>query len=218
MRKLLSGAFFVLGIVLTSCSSDNESPSNEPFFNLNVGSKWVYKRYQHTTQNPGVFVFKGTDSVEVEQIVNLNGLDFAKIRHKTTDENAQSPSVRYAYQRVNNAGQLVGFSEYQELPDESTIDESSGFVFHPGENLDYENTYPVEWGSISYYVLGETNVTVEGNAYTAIRYVAEGTPTVGPTRTAYYDYEAQTGRIRSQTVIIANGDYMEDRLTSYDLN
>ncbi len=223
MKKILTWAVIALSVFMVSCSSDSDSPS-EPFFNLNVGSKWVYKRYNYNLLDPGVYTDSGiTDSVKVEEIVNLNGIDFAKISHKMSFPATQSSYTKYCYERVNAAGYLVGYNEWasQPLPDDlSTIDESSGQIFHPGEDLTYQNTETYPFGTLFSHALGATMISVEGNTFNAMRVVTDYTPagTTEVTRTVFTDYEHQTGMVKAQFVNAVGNDGYEDRLVSYQLN
>jgi hypothetical protein len=226
MKKLLYRISMALtAILIVSCSNDSAAPQENSFFNLNVGSQWVYKKYNYDLNYPGEYTFSDIiDSVKVEEIVNLNGLDFAKISHKTHFVSyPPHQSTFYTYQRVNEAGHLVGYDEARGFPlpdDLSTVNENSGIVFHPGEDMAYHNTFILPWGTLFYHVLGEMNTTVEGNDFNVVRYTGEGTLTDATevTRTIYFDYAPQIGRVISQDVLVHGSYGSEQRLVSYQLN
>ncbi|HEY0092529.1 MAG TPA: hypothetical protein VGB43_08595, partial [Flavobacterium sp.] len=131
----------IIFAIMVCCSDD--SPTETPaapvaFFNLNVGNEWVYKRYNYDPENPLVYTDSGIiDSVNVESVETLNGLQFSKILHRRFQDN-QFLHLGYAYQRVNNLGFLVGYSDGQlnigtALPqDLNQITEDSGTLLHPG--------------------------------------------------------------------------------------
>jgi hypothetical protein len=218
MKNLFSIALLAVALFFLSCSSEN-STSEDDFFNLNVGSKWVYKRYYNYSEQPGIYNLVGVDSVEVVETVNLNGLAFSRVRHKYTHQNG-SPQITYAYLRVNPEGHLVGFSQLEALPEESAIVENNLTVIHPGEDLAYQNSVSQPWGIISYHADGQTGLAVEGNSYNVWRFTADAIPTDQSlsTVTVFSDFEAQTGLIRLQNATVEPFWRSEDRLVSYDLN
>ena len=89
-----------------------ETSQTAPFFNLNVGNKWVYKRCYNSHEHPEILTFTGQiDSVKADAVVNINGNEYSKLSHKNGSQ------IRYEYLRVNDAGHLVGFRDREYLPD-----------------------------------------------------------------------------------------------------
>ncbi|RTY90871.1 hypothetical protein [Flavobacterium sp. GT3R68] len=225
--KTLSTLFISTCLIslCSSCNNDDDPSPSHAFFNINPGNKYVYKQYAYHRNIPGdVYTFNGIiDSIEITETVNLNGFTFSKQKRTRYNVNVSTTNgnVTYSYLRVNNAGNLVGYEGlYQnELPEDfSAITETSGTVFHPGEDYKYQYRLDLASGTAVYQLAGTAAipVEVEGNPYTVLRYMGSYTPFNGtnPTRTVEIDYQWQKGLVRGQSTEIAGDQAWEDRLVS----
>ncbi|RZJ32956.1 MAG: hypothetical protein EOO51_15265 [Flavobacterium sp.] len=227
MKRVICGLVAaIFAMPFFSCSSDNASPSEEAFFNINAGNQWVYKRYNYDDDIPGVYTFSGIiDSVKVLDVVTLDGLEFSRVKHSLTNENdANFHNIIYEYLRINANGELTGIRG-EESPEateaEFDITETSTAIYHPGNVDNYQYTYDAPIGTHLFYSAPQTSLTIDGNPFTVVPYIHQLTPISsidGPVRKVEMDYEAQTGLVRTQCIAVFSGQGYEDRLVSYDLN
>jgi hypothetical protein len=74
--KSLINTFLLLFVctLFYSCSDNDENDGqtqSSEFFNINVGSKWVYKRYSYSI-NSEQFIFSGIiDTLKIVEMVNF---------------------------------------------------------------------------------------------------------------------------------------------------
>lgn len=207
-----------LGLLFGACSSDDNSSQTEAFFNLNVGNKWAYKKYDSTV-SPAVYAYTGIiDTVTVTGIQEIEGIPFSVLEHKTHNENNPGQGTTfYEYLRVDGNGHLVGISA--PTPDSPDLDADSAGVLHPGMDSGYENTVTSQFGTIAYDVFSQQALSVEGNSYSVIPYRGFFTnvdPEM-PGKTIEFDYEAQTGRVLSRCHAVASPYSWEERLVWYQL-
>ena len=211
---------FTFAAVVTSCNENDdvvqtpETPT--AFFNLKVGNKWVYKKYQNSENEPAVFTFSGiTDNVEVVGEVKVNGLIFSKVHH--SHGNYSEPSG-YEYWRVNNRGHLIIFRT-EEI--EEDVTEEMGETLHPGSDSSYQFTVTREFGTIYYHVTPEINITVEGKNYSVYPFKGDFIPALSQTgmvtKTVEYNYQKGIGLVKGVGHTAAGNYSWEDRLVSYDL-
>lgn len=215
---LKSAVVFCLVAFTFSCESD--SSADEDFFNINIGNEWVYKRYDNSPANPDVLTFTGTDSVKVQEIVTAEGISFSKLQHRHFNASGLFSHVSYEFLRINDTGRLIGFDS----PDgdiETSVEfpvAGWGHVMHPGEDFSFtqNDNYPLnELIPVFRYVTEQIDMTVEGNNYTVIPYKGDFiTPGETATKTVEFDYEAQTGLVRSVTYHLQSTNFYEMRLVS----
>ena len=96
MKNIIKNVpFLFVAISFLSCSEDdNTTSAEESFFNLNVGNKWVYKKYENSNFNPTEFTFNGVvDTIKIIDEVTISGLTFAK--KLISDKLKLSASLRY---------------------------------------------------------------------------------------------------------------------------
>lgn len=209
-----------LAVSFASCSNDDSSSTtNTEFFNINVGNRWVYKKYTFDFDNPGVYTFSGeTETVEVVETVTLNGLIFSKLKHTKTFENNPSTVVEYEFQRIDSQGHLRSFYAGA---DESTnnFNESDGGVIHPGTDFTYQFTQEEPWGTITYNLAGETEMSVENNNYRVMPYKGVFVPTDVNlvSKTVEYNYQRQIGLVKRVCHAVSSNYSWEDRLVSYTI-
>lgn len=228
--KNLSSKIFLLtvGIVLFSCSKNDATttaPSNQNFFNLNVGSKWVYKKYENSVNNPTQFTFAGiVDTVKIESIVNIQGLAFAKKSSKKVYLNDGTVlSKTYSYVRINNSGHLVKIYEGDNF---NNVTETSGTVLHPINDYNYifndEIGMEVIYGNMEYKLYQPVNKLIEGNNYLVLPYNGVYTPTNNNpgliSKTVEYEYSKNIGLVRSVCPFVESNLVWEERLVEYHLN
>ena len=138
MKNIIKNVpFLFVAISFLSCSEDdNTTSAEESFFNLNVGNKWVYKKYENSNFNPTEFTFNGVvDTIKIIDEVTISGLTFAKKLTKRVNINSNAIVYeKITYVRMNNQGHLV---EINEDTAQNTVQESFGFVLHPGSDFNY---------------------------------------------------------------------------------
>lgn len=209
-----------LAISFASCSNDDSSSTtNTEFFNINVGNRWVYKKYNFDFDNPGVFTFSGqTETVEVTEIVTINGLSFSKLIHTKTFENNSNPIIEYEFLRIDEQGHLrsiyVGTDETMEHHVQN-----EGFVQHPGTDSGFHFVQEHSWGTINYNLAGETEMSVENNNYRVLPYKGVFLPTNPEyaSKTVEYNYQRQVGLVKRVCHAAFSNYSWEDRLVSYTI-
>jgi hypothetical protein len=231
-------------VIVLSCTADEKLVNNEPlpnsnvetkqpFFNLNVGSKWVYKKYETNHLNPNESVFSGiVDTVKIVSIENIQGFKFAKKLSKKVNINYGNViSEKYSYLRVNNLGHLVQISYVDE--NSPALTETSGLVLHPGfdKNFTYNqeylpyfsyetNTYELT-GNILYSVFDSLNIDVEGKNYLVSPFNGVFTPSANRpelvSKTIENDYAQGIGLVKLVCHWLQSNSFYEERLVWYDL-
>lgn len=208
MKKILS--VLALSAIVLSCSDDDSNSTQESFFNLKDGNLWVYKKYIANAE--GVESFSGiTDSVTVSGNQTIGDVSYVRLVHEEYNQSIKV-NEREEFVRVDESGHLVN---------------EQGVVIHPGADFNFQDTQPVNDGSEVYgelnYTLNEMqNVTVEGQNYSVYPYVAmfvsdpehnlpEG---VG----CFNNYSAGIGMVAAHARFVSGTDYIEYRLTDYDIN
>lgn len=222
MKNIITSVLFLfVAVLFTSCSDDDNSATlEESFFNLNVGNKWAYKKYENSSTNPTEFIFNGViDTIKIVDEVTISGLTFAK--KSTKRVNIYSNTIIFektTYVRVNNLGHLVEINETEAL---NTIQESHGLVLHPG--LDFEYVYLVEepYGSIEHRLYEQTTMSVEGNSYSIMPYKGVFTPSDSHpgliSKTIEYNYQKKIGLVKLLCHGVSSNYSWEERLVYYEL-
>lgn len=212
---------------MISCRSTDETPVQvqepAPFFNINVGNKWVYKTYENNdfTNPQSPTTFKGRiDSVSIVGTVNIAGLTFAKQRTKIIDPNSNlNNRENFRYLRVNSKGHLV----YIYNLNDPNITETSGHVLHPG--IDKTFTYSYDFmemnqimGNLFYQINSEKNVQIEGNSYLVTPYLGAFTPSSNQPnlikKTQEISYKKGLGLVKEICHSLYGKNYLETRLVS----
>jgi hypothetical protein len=198
MKKIvlvLALAFFVM-----SCSNDDNNTNNK-FFNLKVGSQWVYKRYD--VNNEGTESYRGEiDTVKVVGVESINGKDFYRLTH------SDHQFLDYELLRVNEKGHLVSPKE---------------FVVHPGTDKSYTASRDVlnGNGTINYTLKVVSSITIEGKNYEIYPYSGYYTPNPGQSGTegegVVEAYSKNVGFVIRRCKYLSGTAYFEYRLVSYDL-
>ncbi|MDQ7961703.1 hypothetical protein [Flavobacterium lindanitolerans] len=210
-----------LAVSFGSCSNDDSSPSatNTEFFNINVGNRWVYKKYDFDFSNPGVYTFSGqTETVEVTEIVTVNGFTFSKLKHTKTFENNLTPVIEYEFLRIDEQGHLRSiYTGTDETMEHFVVNE--GFVQHPGTDSEFQFVQEYPWGTINYNLAAETEMSVENNNYRVLPYKGVFLPTDpdSASKTVEYNYQAQVGLVKRVCHAAFSNYSWEDRLVSYTL-
>jgi len=216
--------FSLLGLsfLMFSCSNDLEdttpsSPSST-FFNINVGNKWVYKRYHYNSITSNFSSYNRIDSVFVTGDTLINTLIYKKIIHKTYSDIVANPSfylVTKDYLRVDNEDHLVT---------------ANGFVRHPGFDNQYQYTHdyylytdntPFLMGSAIFQVQAPQNLLVEGQNFYLYDYKGDFTGNQSlnfPNNTIHYMYEEGTGLVLQRIPAVSGSGYFEDRLIYFEIN
>ncbi len=222
MKNIIKSVLFLFtSILFISCSDDdNTAPIEESFFNLSVGNKWVYKKYENSYNNPTEFTFNGIiDTVKIIDDVTISGLRFAKKLTKRV--NINSNTVIYEknnYVRVNNLGHLV---ELSETDVQYTLQETYGKVLHPG--LDFEYMYLIEepYGTIEHRLYEQTTMNVEGNSYIIMPYKGVFIPAATHpdliSKTVEYNYQKNIGLVKLLCHNVASNHSWEERLVYYEI-
>lgn len=227
MKKSFTFLLVALSFLMISCrSSDDaapETPSQENFFNLNVGNKFVYKTYNNPdfTNPQAVSTFTGRiDSVSIVGKVDVQGFSFAKERMKTSWPNSNMNNQEsFRYLRVNSKGHLV----YLRNLDNIQITETSGFVIHPGEDYTYIYTYDyLEMGQVIgnlYYKLDkDKTIEVSGTQYSVSPYLGDFSPAASQPnllkKTQEISYKKGIGLVKEICHVVHGKSYLETRLMS----
>lgn len=209
----------LIAIAATSCSSNSDSePEPLPaFFNLNVGNEWVYKEYKNSEENQSEYNFTGKiDSVEVESVIAIEGVEFSKLRHKVGNQ------IRYEYLRVDEFGHLVGNTYFLTAADDPAgTGVKLNHVKHPGDDITYQNTLVQESGTTFASVFPNSNIIVEGNNYTVSPLVLEYTSPEGTVpminKSVESNYQRQIGLVKKTNAYVFGNVFWEDRLVSYHI-
>lgn len=209
-----------LAASLVCCSDDdNSTTADGEFFNLNVGNRWVYKKYNFEFDNPGVYTFSGqTDTVEIVEIVTVNGLSFSKLKHTKTFENNSNPIIEYEFLRVDESGHLRGI--YTDTDENMNhFNEHDGFILHPGTDSEFQFIREEAWGTITYNLTEATDLSVENNNYNVLPYKGVFIPSSSEfvSKTVEYNYQKQIGLVKRVCHSVGNNYSWEDRLVSYTI-
>jgi hypothetical protein len=209
MKKLLILLSFAT--ITASCSDDDTvAPQEEPFFNLEVGNKWVYKRYNQNGPNEE-YVFSGvTDTVKVTGQHVIEGENYYVLHHTGAAIGALDEQNN-EYVRVNENGHLV---------------KPNGIVKHPGGDTNYHYTdYPgapaTPFGIVEYQLLPLQEISVEGSNYLVYSYSGYFTPieNSGPQGIGHVvNYQPGLGIVSEKSRFVSADWYFENRLVSYELN
>ena len=213
MKNLLTKSLLlILPFLLFSCNEEDDNvTTNQPFFNINVGNKWVYKTYYNSYDSPNQFTFSGiVDTVKIIGTENIQGFTFVKKYSKKTNINDGSfVSETYSYLRINNLGHLV---EISDINNYSTISETTGVVLHPGfdKNFTYSRVFSLPngaynaqevFGDILFSVFNPLNISVEGNNYLVSPYKGVFTPSANHpelvSKTTEYNYSKNIGLLKA---------------------
>lgn len=214
MKKLL----LLLGVlfILSSCSNDDSPASpQEPFFRLEEGNLWVYKKYV-SSDDVNYTYMNVVDSVRVQGDTLIGNHVFKKVLHKRTDS-FSTYDLPAEYLRVDNSGHLVN---------------EVGTVLHPGTDTPYQYTRTVRigdgmggyvnYGNIYFQLLpNPVQVHVEGANYLVQSYYGNfisNNQAQAPNNHIFYQYQGGLGFVCRHDVAISGHDYYEDRLVYYDLN
>ncbi len=227
MKSLINTVLLLFVCTLFySCSDNDDNDDNDgqtqssEFFNLNVGNKWVYKRYNYNT-NSEQFIFSGiVDTVKIVEMVNYQGFTFAKrSSQKVNASNGVGQTITYSYLRVNNLGHLVSIDDIYNY---GNLNETSGITLHPGEDYDFVYSQVFDYGTLDYQLYDLTNVTVEGNNYSILPYKGIFTPNPSypdlVSKVVEFNYEENIGLVNNVCHAVASDYKWEDRLISYQLN
>lgn len=229
MKNLISKLLFIVAsVLLFSCSKNDEvslNSSNSQFFNLNVGSKWVYKKFVNSNSNPTQFTFSGVvDTVKIVSIENIQGYTFAKRSSKKVNINTGVvEETTYSYIRINNAGHLIEISN-----NNSTLTETTGLVIHPINDFNYTYNREVNngneeiYGNLNFQLYNSLNINIEGINYNVLPYKGIFTPNTNHpelvSKTIEFDYAQNIGLVRYFCHAIYGNYTWEERLVSYELN
>lgn len=231
MKSIIHLLLAGLLVTAISCQRTDEpaAPSNNPevqFFNLKVGSRWVYKTYSNsdfTAPNNSYFFTGRIDSVSIVGTVNVQGFTFAKERTKIIDPNSNmNGQVIYNYLRVNSKGHLVCYPTLENV----TVTETGGHVRHPGKDFDYNyssevKTGPEVIGNLFYKLEKNKSISVEGAQYVASPYEGKFTPV--PTqpnllpKTQEISYTSGLGKVREICHQVSGKAFLETRLVSMNI-
>ncbi len=209
-----------LAVSFASCSNDDSSSTtNTEFFNINVGNRWVYKKYTFDFDNPGVYTFSGqTETVEVTEIVTVNGFTFSKLKHTKTFENNSNPVIEYEFLRIDEQGHLRSiYAGTDETMEHIVVNE--GFVQHPGTDSGFQFVQEYPWGTITYNSTEEMAMSVENNNYRVLPYKGVFVPTDINlvSKTVEYNYQKQIGLVKRVCHAVSSNYSWEDRLVSYTI-
>ena len=217
---------FVVSL-LTSCSKKEEiqiiPTPNTQFFNLKIGNKWVYKKYDNSGINPTQMAFTGEiDTVKIVSLETYQGLTFAKkSSHKINVLYNYDEPVTYSYVRVNNLGHLIEIMNIYNsgIP---TLTETDGLVLHPGLDQNYVYNQTFDYGSMEHHLYNSTNINVEGNNYLVYPYKGNFTPNPAysglVSKTIEFNYKQNVGLVKQVCHSVYGNYTWEKRLTSYELN
>lgn len=215
---------------MISCRSTDETPivnqPEDPYFNINVGNKWIYKTYENNdfTNPQSPTTFKGRiDSVSIVGTVNVAGLTFFKQRTKIIDPFSNlNNQESFKYLRINSKAHLV----YIINPNDPNITETSGHVLHPGTDMEYRYSYDFTEGSellgTLFFKLGiNKNIEVEGNSYLVAPYLSEFIPAADQPdllkKNQEISYKKGVGLVKQVVHAIHGKNYFETRLVSYTI-
>ena len=220
MKNLGSKIFFlIVSVLILSCNKNDETattPTNQNFFNLNVGNKWVYKKYVNSFDNPTQFTFSGiVDTIKIESLENIQGYTFAKKSSKKVNLNAGTiQPVTYSYVRINNAGHLI------EILDDNNISNDFNYIYN--HNIEINNGGVEILGNIEYKLYESLNKVIEGNNYLVLPYKGVFTPSDNHpeliSKTVEYDYSQNIGLVRFICHYLNTNFSWEERLVEYQLN
>jgi hypothetical protein len=207
MKSLLIAMFPLLALV--SCSDDDSSIQNEPFFNLSEGNEWIYNRYI-IQESSNTMHFEYRDSARVEGQEIIDGKSYVIVNHYVT----QNSSTYYALDsserwRVDENGHLVN-------PD--------GIIIHAGTDQFAQQTHDVYIngmiiGQLQYSLGLQTQLDVEGQSYNAYPFsgyftgFGQANTPDGLGEVNYY--QPGLGFVLKKTRFASTSDYfIEDRLIS----
>lgn len=214
----MKNLFLLLGalLLLSSCSND-DSPANpqEPFFRLEEGNLWVYKKYG-SSDDVNYSYMNVIDSVRVQGDTLIGNQVFKKVTHKRS-------TVDYSYDLP---------TEYLRVDDNGHMVNEVGLVLHPGNDSQYQYTREVSfsdgmggyvsYGNIYFQLLpNPLQVNVEGSNYTVQSYYGNfisDNLEMAPNNHTFYQYQGGLGFVCKHDVGLSGNSYYEDRLVYYDLN
>lgn len=215
--KNIFNSFFLLfvSVSFVSCSEDESvTPQSESFFNLNVGSQWVYKKYDSYSNNSGVFVFQGVvDTVKIVDHITIGGLEYAIKTTKRVNINSnQIISEQSQYVRVNSLGHLVAIVN-------SNNEEQ---VIHAGNDYDFvEVREQGIFGTTEYKLYDQVIMNVEENTYTVVPFNGVFTPNEAfsdlESQTIEYNFQKGIGLVKFVCHSVSGSFTWEERLVDYEL-
>lgn len=216
-------------ILLFSCNSDNDEIKNNPeesaFFNISVGNKWVYKKYETNSNDPTQLTFAGiVDTIKIISIENIQGFTFAKKSSKKVNINNNTIiSNTYSYVRINNLGHLIEINNSNNL---GSLNETSGLVLHPGTDFNYTYNYdvgriPDVVGNVKFNLYNAINMNVENNIYSVLPYNGIFTPSTNHpeliSKTVEMNYAKNIGLVKMVCHSVSTNYSWEERLVLHQL-
>lgn len=200
---------FLFAIALASCSSSNDNQQDD-FFNLETGNLRVYKRF---TSPDGVNFTETSriDSVFTTGDTIVSGINYEKFVHK-----------------VYNSGifsQASSFTEALREDENGHLVNPSGFVLHPGFDMEYIATRQIfvgdtQVGNMFYQQTEPLNVSVGDQAYFVYQYVGNYSPfnPTDPTQYIFDQYQQGTGLVNQHCSAIYGTSCYQDRLIYYEVD
>lgn len=200
--------FLLTSLLLTSCSSENDSDPNN-FFNLNEGNLWVYKNY-YSNDNLNYTYTNQIDSVRVTGDTLISGISFSKLQHKVYATGILNWKW-IEILRVNSEGHLVNQNNIVRHPGTDSASHSVRDILAGGI---------VNIGSLSEQLQDPFTTNVEGTDYFVYSYYGIYIPidSIFPNSYTFSQYVEGLGLV-SQHIPAANGySCTEERLVYYELN
>jgi len=193
MKKLF--LLFAATAALVSCD-DTEPMENSPFFQLNEGNMWVYKRYASDSQGENVHYTGQNDTVRTAGQVVIEGVTYFKFTH------------------------TLGDDEFVRIDGKHLVN-SEGFVLHSGWDKEYTYSRDIgELGTVNYHWQNSYSGEVEGKPYVIYPYEGYFTPTGSNIPAGIADlktYMPGIGFLIKRSKYISSPAYFEDRLLYYKL-
>jgi hypothetical protein len=225
MKKIFTISFFlVLGVIIISCNSDDNSvnQTDEFIFNINSGNKWVYKYYS-SPNDSSPYSFTGViDSIEIVGTEVIQGYAFAKKNTRKFYGNQLSQND-YSYICVNSFGHLIEITDLENI---GVISDTSGLVLHPGMDANYTYNYDVHGdpniGNVEFHLGSPITINIEEEQYLVSPFLGLFTPSENSpelvSKTVGEYYASNIGMIKGITRSVAGNSITEYRLISYAIN
>jgi hypothetical protein len=204
MKKIL--AIVATGLLLASCSGDDDHNPDSEYYGLRKGNLTVYKRYI-IQENGTESATSRIDSVTVIGQETVAGLNYFRLHHKVYNDGVLDEESD-DYRRVGDKGYLL---------------DENGTVVHPGFDRNYTFTKDLEvngnkLGTITYKLGDLQDIVVDAGTYTAQPYIGtinslEGSIPAGVG--SEISYQPGPGLIKYKARYISGPTYQEDRLISY---
>jgi hypothetical protein len=193
--------------------------TNTSYFNINVGNKWVYKRYNFNVVTGQYNGQTNTiDSVFVNGDTLINTNLYKKVIHRVYNDVVNNPTnfnEHFEFLRIDSNDHLI--NEF-------------GRVIHPGFDNQYQYTHTysnsvnnvnIVYGTAIFQLVSPQNILIEGQTYNVNDFKGIFTGNSGlnvPNNIINYMFEEQTGMILSRCPTVSGTSYYEDRLIYYELN